>query len=241
MCVQNLPKQLGVSLLIALLSTTSAYAMPKEDYEFAGLKPVADEELGAMRGGFRFSNGVTLDFALQIRSMVDGAVVHEKNLMGDSFKHSNPEDFRTVLQVGNNNHADIPEATKVNVTANGDVTTTTTPSTPTLTVGNSQDKQGGSAPQSLPQNNPVIASSGSNGGAGLPPVTMPPVNIPSLESVLKGVNANNFPGMLTVIQNTLDNKTIQQFNILDVSVSNLAQYRLQALTAQINNTALGGH
>ncbi len=95
---QNLPKKLGASLLILLMSSTSVFAMPGKTQEFAGLKPVADEELADMRGGFRFSNGVNLDFALKIQSAVDGEVVRELNLHGNSIHDTDPEDFRTVIQ-----------------------------------------------------------------------------------------------------------------------------------------------
>lgn len=244
---QDLPKKLGASLLILVMSSTSVFAMPMEPQEFAGLKPVADEELADMRGGFRFSNGVNLDFALKIQSAVGGEVVRELNLHGNSFHDTDPEDFRTVIQVGKHNDADIPRTTKINVDENGNTTTT-------LSGGgkgnsNYSDAKGGSQPSF--SGNGGGNSSGGGGGSGgshyvpsgmsfVPEVNVPKMEMSSLQSALKGVDANNLPGILTVIQNTLDNTTIQHFNILDVNVSNLAQYKLQAITSQIGNPALGG-
>ncbi len=151
-------------------------------------------------------------------------------------------------KVGKNNNADIPHTTKVNVDENGNSTTT-------LSGGGksnsnySEQAKGGSQSSFTPYNSNGGGNGNGGGGGGsqyIPsgmsfvPEGMPNMEMSSLQSALKGVDASNLPGILTVIQNTLDNTTIQHFNILDVNVSNLAQYKLQAITSQINNPALSG-
>ncbi len=45
---------------------------------------------------------------------------------------------------------------------------------------------------------------------------------------------NMLPNVLTVVQNNLDNLTLQQLNILDLSVKNMSNFANQAITPEIN-------
>lgn len=49
---------------------------------------------------------------------------------------------------------------------------------------------------------------------------------------------NNLPGVVTIIQNNLDNKLIQNLNIIDLQVSGLSNLRLTNLTPLINHQAV---
>lgn len=242
----------SVSSLILVLASTNAYAMPKDfnndKLEFAGLKPVADEELSSMRGGFRFSNGLTLDFALKVQAAVDGGIVHTLDVIGNHAKDVKPEDFRTVIQVGEGNKADIPNTTKIKVGGGGSYTQEYRDgdrfSSYRPTKENDSDYV--ASPEVAVAETteaPDYGRNFSHNGKSFTPGAITGASVPTmsdLQSVVRNAGATNLPGVLTVIQNTLDNKVIQTLNILDINVSNLSKYKMQELTSQLNNPALNG-
>lgn len=237
-------EKLGIAFLIYAISGVNAFAMSSNrdlgEREFAGLKPIADETLGMMRGGFVFSNGIKLDFALKVQSAIDGAIVHELNLVGDKFNDIKPGDLRTVIQVGDNNYADIPHATKIKEGGGGNYNNhdygKNDEEKPYTKHHEENNYKGGGGNYNNGPANPTYAA------ASVPTASVPTgITTASLQSTIQGMNAKDLPGILTVIQNSLDNKVIQHLNVLDVNVSNLGHYKLQALTAQINDPGLGLH
>lgn len=248
----------GVSSLIIVLSSTSALAMPKDfdndKLEFAGLKPIADEELSSMRGGFRFSNGLTLDFALKVQAAVDGGIVHTLDVIGGAAKDVRPEDFRTVIQVGKGNKADIPNTTKIKVDEGGSYAQELRDGDRFRSYRPPEKKEnsgGGysAAPESVPQvevaetQEPDYGKYFSQNGRSFSPGPVASASVPTmgdLQTAVRNAGATNLPGVLTVIQNTVDNKVIQTLNVLDINVHNLSGYKMQQITSQINSPALSG-
>ena len=57
-------------------------------------------------------------------------------------------------------------------------------------------------------------------------------------SSLAAVEAFQNPGVISVIQNTLNDKVIQSLNILDVNVTNVGNFNLQALVPLIDAQAV---
>lgn len=49
---------------------------------------------------------------------------------------------------------------------------------------------------------------------------------------------DRLPGLVTIIQNSVDSTVIQNFSILDVTASNLQDYHLQTLVPQLNQSAV---
>ena len=78
-------------------------------------------------------------------------------------------------------------------------------------------------------------------------LNLPGVNQADLHQVIQVGQGNNAaaldaiaqnPGLINIVQNTLDGTVIQRFNNLDISVSNLAFFRSQALTPSIDFQAV---
>lgn len=136
-----------------------AFAKDESFRQFAAL---GDNTLDTIRGGLMLSNGMSIDFALTTRTLVDGVIMRETTVQSTNPQVINPADLHTIIQLGENNAA--------------------------------------FANQAIP----------------------------------------NIPGLLTVIQNTLDNKTIQNFNILDVNATNVSHFKMQSLPPQLNYQTVMG-
>jgi hypothetical protein len=107
---------------------------------------LADSELEELRGGFLLAGGLVIDFALYQQTVIDGELRRELQLSTQNLMQTmQPEDFRTVIQIGEGN-----------------------------------------------------------------------VGLGSLAEI---------PGIVTVIQNTMDNTMIQNLSNLDIAVANLAAIR----------------
>ena len=227
----------SVSSLILVLATNNAYAMPKDfnddKLEFAGLKPVADEELSSMRGGFTFSNGLKLDFALKVQAAVDGAIVHSLDVIGKSNKYVKPEDFRTVIQVGEGNYADIPNSTKVKVGEGGGYAQEYKDGDHYSSHKPAPKDEGNGYVAEVPEAPDYGKYFSHNGKSFSPGEVVDVPTVSDLQAAVRHSGATNLPGVLTVIQNTLDNKVIQTLNVLDINVHNLNGYKMQQITSQI--------
>lgn len=67
----------AVCAVMAIMFAPSAVAQEAEDFN---LKPMADEELGELRGGFFTVDGLTFDFGAIVRTTIDGLPALESRL-----------------------------------------------------------------------------------------------------------------------------------------------------------------
>lgn len=89
-----------------ILMTQAADARMKpvslESDSFANSTPVGDEELSNQRGKF-FTGGLTIDFALTSRVLVDGVVQSNLSISSANLENIVPADLQRIVQVGTGN------------------------------------------------------------------------------------------------------------------------------------------
>ena len=154
-------------LLLALLATTimgstGAHAFDSSDEfssagdTFANSAEVSDDELATMRGGFISMNGLTIDFALSTRTIIDGVTQSDILISSNNIDDLTTESLKQIVQVGEGNNVE--------------------------------------ALNQLSQN----------------------------------------PTILVLVQNTVDNKVIQNLNVLDIAVANVQEFEYNSLTSMVD-------
>ena len=70
---------------------------------FANSKPVTDGELSHQRGKFIAAGGLTIDFALTSRVLVDGIAQNDISISSDKINQFIPSDLQRIVQIGSGN------------------------------------------------------------------------------------------------------------------------------------------
>lgn len=206
-----------------LATQTSAYAFTagsgEKDY-FAKVAAVDDSTLETVRGGWTLSNGMTIDFSISTQTFVDGIIQQQiQHEFPWLLNNQEPTKQDSSWQSNNNQKesaGNVPPG--VNTT-----------------------------PQYTPNvsNTPGIQTMQNPGGGGTTVTTTTPSELvtliqigPNNSAFQDGLPTTNTP--FTVIQNTLDNKVIQNLNLLDITASNVSQFKSQALTNSLNHQLVMG-
>ena len=143
---------LAALIISAATPAAQARGMAGQD-SFSRSEALSDNELAGLRGGFISVGGLTIDFALNTRVLVDGVTQSSFTINSSSLDDLLPENLQRIVTVGQNNTNE------------------------------------------------------------------------ALDELMRD------PSVLTVIQNSEDNRVIQTFNQLDVTVSNTESF-IQAHTTQ---------
>lgn len=146
---------LACVLTVAWVPAAQAGGITSKVDNFNRSIPVPNSELAKMRGGFITLGGLTLEFGLQTRTVIDGVTEADIFISTNNLQNIDTNALQRVIQVGANNNA----------------------------------------------------------------------------AALNELMSN--PSLLTVIQNSDDNKLIQNFNVLSLDVQNLQAFQNQQMTSAI--------
>ena len=201
-------KQLAKAmLLLATIFLTSSPA-PAATYLFEGSPAVGSSHLDTMRGGFLTSKQGFLSLGITKVTSIDG-----------------------ILQVTNTLH--IPDLTRLG-SMRGSFATNTVYHRPAHPEVSPVPSETPVASQDLSANSAAVpiqstASQSSSAHPATSPVAVAASNLPTDKGLLV---LNN--GFSTLIQNSLDQKTIQNLTIVEASVANVKLFREIELMARIN-------
>lgn len=225
-----------------------------EDGSFEVASVASDSTLSEMRGGFLFVGGLKINFGLTSATAINNSIVTTLTLSTKGLNGSIPKSLSQLLQNGMGNQASGQNSavTNTNSNTNNAASAATTVAsnaannvtTPSVTVPEVTIPEVTVPDVDVPDVEiPAIPA----GDTTQPPVssTLTATNIPVADPVTSQINnpvtnmalpiTSSLPvstvpyNVLTVVQNTLNNQVIQNVNVLDITVSNMAAYRNQQL------------
>lgn len=204
----------------------------------AGWKPVSEDKLDEMRGGFD-AGGLQVSFGIERAVYVNGALVVATSInIPDIARITSDQAAKLASALGpaivSNTYADVNSAMAGN------------PATAGVQLGSNGSSSAGAAGTAT-----AVASNGASassaGAAGLPStaVTTPTGQVVTngLLAVIQNGAGNsaavaNGASPMTVIQNTLNNQSIRSLMTIDASVNTLQAFRSQVANATLNNVLL---
>jgi hypothetical protein len=185
-----------------------------DDDTFEVASSADEEELSKQRGGFIFAGGLKIDFGLATTTAINGIIQSSLNLNTSNLNGALPKSLQ-----------DLVTAPTVQVTQ----TTSTTPQVPVTTPSNTPSSTPLTTASTTPppaNNTPsVVPNTYTTSTNTTPPVTV--------NTVTTGANATTVfnSSVLTFIQNNSNNALIQNQNVINLTVSNFAQFRNEAALA----------
>ncbi|MDR3383416.1 hypothetical protein [Cupriavidus basilensis] len=207
----------------------------------ASWKPVAQERLDDLRGGFDVGSGLQVSFGIERSVLINGALVVSTSLtIPDVSRITADQATRLAAALGIATGAGAAAATAVgNALASNPVTAGTSGANGSSAAGGSSSSTGTSASAS--------------GSAGTAVTSLPATAIAAAGAAVttNGVLSliQNGPGNsaaasmlagapVTVIQNTLNNQSIQNLVTINAGVNTLQAFRAQVANATLNNALL---
>ncbi len=214
----------------------------------AGWKPVGESRLEASRGGFDVGSGLQVSFGIERAVYVNGSLVVATSISIPDVSHITAEQATRLSQALGGVAAAVNAANAAagNALAANPVT---------AGGGSSSSGSGGSAASSGSPGASAVA--GNNSASGASATATGAVGLPStvvatstgsvatngLLALIQNGPGNSAPVSMTgtpatVIQNTLNNQSIQSLMTIDASVNTLQAFRAQIAGAALNNALL---